>query len=167
MERPEPDLVARARRGDRSAFDTLAERHRSRLRGLAMRILGDDAAEDCVQTTLLRAWDTSRVDITGAIVGSLYAYDTSVVTFHARDFRFGFGLSVDGDRVLGMGAMSVEGFDGPRWTVDIKNNDSGATILAVPEPATLALLALGGSAMLTWRRRRGASSAETQRGATL
>jgi len=85
-------------------------------------------------------------------VVDLYAYDTSTVTFHARDFSVASGLSLDGDRVQGTGILSGEWFDGKRWAINIRTNDATATILAIPEPATLGLLAVGG--VLALRRRR-------------
>lgn len=102
------------------------------------------------------AYDSCTMDISGGSISSnLYAYGTSTVTFLARDFHLGNGLSVDGDRVRGTGYLSGEWLDGTRWTVNI-GSSSEATILAIPEPATLWLLALGGLALL--HRRRGASS---------
>jgi RNA polymerase sigma-70 factor (ECF subfamily) len=54
---PDEQLVQRARRGDRFAFEALVDRHGSRLYTLAARVLGsrEDAA-DAVQEALLRAW---------------------------------------------------------------------------------------------------------------
>jgi len=43
--------------------------------------------------------------------------------------------------------------NGTPWTVTISQNDTGATILAIPEPATLTLLALGGLAVIRCRRK--------------
>ena len=102
----------------------------------------------------LTAYDTSNVNISGGNVYWLHAYNTSNVKFIARVFRLGDGLSLDGDRVLGIGDLSGEWYDGTRWTVRIRANDSGATILAIPEPATLSLLALGGLALILRKRKR-------------
>jgi RNA polymerase sigma-70 factor (ECF subfamily) len=57
VEDPDAPLVARARRGDRWAFEQLVERHQHRLFTLAARTLGsvDDAA-DAVQEAFIRAW---------------------------------------------------------------------------------------------------------------
>lgn len=54
-------LMARTAEGDRMAFDTLASRYLLRLRGAALRVLGDPAAaEDVAQDALLRAWTRAR-----------------------------------------------------------------------------------------------------------
>jgi hypothetical protein len=49
--------------------------------------------------------------------------------------------------------MSGEWFDGTPWSVNIAANDVGATIMAVPEPATFSLLALGVLIAAGYRRR--------------
>ena len=50
-------LVARAKDGDRAAFDELARRHSTRLRRTLFRITRDcDSAYDAVQEALTRAW---------------------------------------------------------------------------------------------------------------
>ena len=97
--------------------------------------------------------DSSTVTISGGQVGLLYIYETSTVAFDGQDFILGTGLSLDGDRVLGTGVLSGKWFGGTAWTVNISANDPGATILAIPEPATMSLLGLGGLAMLRRRRR--------------
>ncbi len=97
----------------------------------------------------LNAYNSSTVDISGGSMGSLNAYNSSTVdisggsmeslsayygtvTFHVRDFRIGGGLSlIYGDRLMGMGILSGEWFDGTRWTVDIEYIASTNIILAV------------------------------------
>jgi RNA polymerase sigma-70 factor (ECF subfamily) len=52
-----PDLVERAQRGDREAFDALATAVYHRLYAVGRRIMRDSyAAEDAVQETLIKAW---------------------------------------------------------------------------------------------------------------
>lgn len=54
-------LVARAREGDREAFDGLVELYASRLYNLALRITGSpEDAEDCVQEAFLKAFSGIR-----------------------------------------------------------------------------------------------------------
>jgi len=109
--------------------------------------------------TYLDTRDSSTVDISGGLmihdgsVTALRAYGTSVVTFHTRDFHTHGELWLDGDRVLGTGFLSGKWFDGTSWGVTITDNAVGATILAIPEPATLSLLALGGAALVRRRRK--------------
>lgn len=55
--REDERLVARAREGDRTAFDELVRRHSPMLRRVLMRITHDpDAASDAMQEALARAW---------------------------------------------------------------------------------------------------------------
>lgn len=55
------DLVERAQRGDRDAFDAIASAAYHRLYAVSRRILRDGyAAEDVVQETLIRAWRDLR-----------------------------------------------------------------------------------------------------------
>lgn len=52
-----PDLVARARQGDRVAFSTLVEKHRRLAAGVAYGILGDvHLSADAVQDAFVKAW---------------------------------------------------------------------------------------------------------------
>jgi RNA polymerase sigma-70 factor (ECF subfamily) len=54
-------LVARAKAGDREAFDGLVELYTPRVYNVALRITGDrEEAEDCVQEAFLRAFSALR-----------------------------------------------------------------------------------------------------------
>lgn len=53
----ENELVARARAGDRPAFEQLVRIHADRVYGVVLRVTGDrHEAEEVVQETFLRAW---------------------------------------------------------------------------------------------------------------
>lgn len=55
------ELVARAKQGDREAFDGLVERYTPQVFNLALRITGSrEEAEDCVQDAFLRAFSALR-----------------------------------------------------------------------------------------------------------
>lgn len=106
----------------------------------------------------LSAGGGSYINISAGDVDYLSAHGSSNVTFVAREFRLGPGLWLghlaDGrDKVHGTGILSGEWYNGERWTTCITRNDSGGTILAIPEPVTLSLLALGGLVILHRRRR--------------
>lgn len=52
------ELVARARQGDLKAFEALYRSHCGRVNALCLRMLADPhAAEECVQTTFIKAWE--------------------------------------------------------------------------------------------------------------
>jgi len=91
----------------------------------------------------LYAYEASTVDISGGTVVGLRAFNTSIITLHGYDFRAGGGLSLVGDELVGTGPLTGKWFDGTPWAITIDAHDPTATILAVPEPATLSLLVLG------------------------
>ncbi len=54
---PDEELVLRAQKGDRKAFDVLFERHHERIRRLCARLLGDpDDGDQVAQEAFVRAW---------------------------------------------------------------------------------------------------------------
>lgn len=97
------------------------------------------------------AVDSATVNISGGSIENLHAHDTSTNNIFGQNFHYGSGLTLDGNRVLGTGILSGEWLDGTLWTMDINENYSTATILAIPESATLLLLGLGA---VTLRRKR-------------
>jgi len=50
------ELVARARDGDRAAFDALVVRHHGRVFSMCARLVARSDVDDAVQTTFLQAW---------------------------------------------------------------------------------------------------------------
>jgi hypothetical protein len=100
----------------------------------------------------LTARSSGKVDITGGSLGILRAGDTSAVTLHGWDFILGDGLSLDGQKLLGTGVLSGKWLDGTPLSVAILANQTGATILLVPEPTTISLLLAAGCAGLLRRR---------------
>ena len=55
------ELVARAKQGNREAFDVLVERYTPQVYNITLRITGSrEEAEDCVQEAFLRAFTALR-----------------------------------------------------------------------------------------------------------
>ncbi len=79
----------------------------------------------------------SDVFISGGSIENLHAYGTSTNNIFGQNFNYGSGLTLDGNRVLGTGILSGEWLDGTPWAVNIQENYSTATILAIPEPAVI------------------------------
>ncbi len=96
------------------------------------------------ETGDILAFGNSHIDLFGGAIPKVYVGDNSTLNIYADSFILGSGLSLDGNRLLGTGILSRQWFDGTSWTTQISGNAETATILLIPEPATLALFALGG-----------------------
>ena len=84
---PDAELVRRAQRGDRYAFERLVDRHQAKLFTLAARVLGShDEAADAVQEAFLRAW--RRLDgFRGDALFSTWLYRICVNAAHDQRVR--------------------------------------------------------------------------------
>jgi hypothetical protein len=87
-------------------------------------------------------------NISGGSLGDLAAYETSSATFYGYDFRAFGGLSLDGQRVVGLtGILTGKWCDGTPWVTTISWHGSEAIMRVVPEPSSVLalLLAVGGA----------------------
>ncbi len=91
----------------------------------------------------ITTYNASTVYISGGSVSSLNANDSSTIIFSGYDFHATNGLSIIGNEVIGIGILSGKWSNGTAWSIPIITNNTEATIF-VPEPCTLALLAIGG-----------------------
>jgi hypothetical protein len=93
----------------------------------------------------LRALDNSNITLIGGVVTEdLSAYDSSTITLYGYDFGTSGGLNLVGNKVIGTGILTGKWFDGIGFIIPINANSITANIYAIPEPATLLLLSLGG-----------------------
>jgi hypothetical protein len=96
------------------------------------------------------AKDTSNVNVSGGTLQSLAAENTSITTFYGQDFVLlndGEGddpLWLNGNQLMGTGTLVGKWSNGESFATDIYYHDATATILLIPEPASLLLLTLGG-----------------------
>lgn len=108
--------------------------------------------------------DWANVDISGGLISELQARHETVVTLDGHSFEAAEGLELEEYdvvngvthyKVVGTGTLTGQWFDvAGTWTTEITWNDEGSKLLAIPEPATLGLLAAGGLVLLGRRRRR-------------
>ena len=118
------------------------------------------ALDNCVMTISggemlfggVDANDNSRVSISGGLFESLRAGrssgdHTSLITIAGSGFNYPFGEIPDSAGTLTGMLANGDPIDAPFSIYD------NASIVLVPEPATLSLLALGGLALLSRRRK--------------
>jgi RNA polymerase sigma-70 factor (ECF subfamily) len=86
-ETPDETLVTKVARGDSAALEVLYDRYASRVLGLSMKILGDQAlAEDILQETFWRVWQSAAT------------YQSQLGPFTGWLFRIARNLSIDAYR---------------------------------------------------------------------
>jgi len=103
----------------------------------------------------LEASQNSRICISaGRINDQFRAEDNSTILIKGYDFSLSPGLSwgADGQTILGTGTLFGTWFNNTNFRIPISKNDTTATIMAIPEPATLLLLTLGTFAIIKKRK---------------
>ena len=100
---PDESLVTRVARGDSAALEVLYDRYASRVLGISMKIVGDQAlAEDILQETFWRVWQSAST------------YQLQLGPFTGWLFRIARNLSIDAYRrrsVRPQSFMSANGSD--------------------------------------------------------
>lgn len=96
---------------------------------------------------LISADNASSVEISGGSLNRLSATGISNTVLRGYDFHLGSGLSwaADSEEILGTGLLTGKWLgETEPWTINIIWNEPTAPIRALPEPASLVLLAFGG-----------------------
>ena len=100
---PDQTLVTRVARGDSAALEALYDRYASRVLGMALKVIGDQAlAEDILQETFWRVWQNAA------------AYQSHLGPFTGWLFRIVRNLSIDAYRrrnVRPQAILSANGSD--------------------------------------------------------
>jgi RNA polymerase sigma-70 factor (ECF subfamily) len=104
------DLMARAQRGDRSAFDELVRAHHRAVFSYARRVLGDDdRAGEVAQDTFVRAWRYR--DSCDPASGTVRAWLFAIAANRVRDARKARGEQPAGDDLPEVAAGGEAGLD--------------------------------------------------------
>lgn len=96
----------------------------------------------------------SQVNISGGTIGSVAAANDATIRFYGYDFQVSDGLTLDGEKVVGTGTLSGKWNDGTSWATKIQENQTTASIVAIPEPSNVLLLLIGGSIIASFRNIR-------------
>jgi RNA polymerase sigma-70 factor (ECF subfamily) len=98
---PDETLVTRVARGDSAALEVLYDRYASRVLGISLKIVGDQAlAEDILQETFWRVWQSAATyqSQLGAFTGWLFriARNLSIDVYRRRSARPQVFMSANG-----------------------------------------------------------------------
>lgn len=99
---PDEALVTRVARGDSAALEVLYDRYASRVLGISLKIVGDQAlAEDILQETFWRVWQSAATyqSQLGAFAGWLFriARNLSIDAYRRRNVRPQIMLNTRGE----------------------------------------------------------------------
>jgi RNA polymerase sigma-70 factor, ECF subfamily len=115
-ETPDETLVTQVARGDSAALEVLYDRYASRVLGLSMKIVGDQAlAEDILQETFWRVWQSAAT------------YQSQLGPFTGWLFRIARNLSIDAYR-----RRNVR----PQVLMSTRDADSDPILDQTPDPDT-------------------------------
>jgi RNA polymerase sigma-70 factor, ECF subfamily len=113
-ETPDETLVTQVARGDSAALEVLYDRYASRVLGLSMKIVGDQAlAEDILQETFWRVWQSAAT------------YQSQLGPFTGWLFRIARNLSIDAYR-----RRNVR----PQVLMSVREADSDPILDQTPDP---------------------------------
>lgn len=111
---PDEALVTRVARGDSAALEVLYDRYASRVLGISLKIVGDQAlAEDILQETFWRVWQSAAT------------YQSQLGAFAGWLFRIARNLSIDAYR-----RRNVR----PQIMMNTRGEDSVPVLEETPDP---------------------------------
>lgn len=111
---PDEALVTRVARGDSAALEVLYDRYASRVLGISLKIVGDQAlAEDILQETFWRVWQSAAT------------YQSQLGAFAGWLFRIARNLSIDAYR-----RRNVR----PQIMMNTRGEDSVTILEETPDP---------------------------------
>jgi RNA polymerase sigma-70 factor (ECF subfamily) len=113
---PDETLAIQVAQGDSAALEALYDRYASRVLGISMKIVGDQAlAEDILQETFWRVWQSAA------------SYQSQLGAFTGWLFRIARNLSIDAYR-----RRNVR----PQALMNTRETDSDRTLDETPDPDT-------------------------------